>query len=374
MRVLHINSGNELGGGMVHILTLLKNLQLNIDVTLGIFENGELLERAQKSGIPTHHFHQKSRFDVTVLREIKKFVGSNNIDIVHTHGARANFYVSLMKKKLGCPWIVTVHSNPLDDFMHMKILGKLYSQLNIHAIRSADHVIAISGRIKDVLVELGVNPDKIDVILNGIDFDAVPQKRYTRKDFHLEEDDFVIMMAARLEVVKNHAMALEAVAMVLRNYPKVRLLLVGDGSRKEELKEMVKKMGMDDAVRFLGWRNDVAELLPICDLSLLTSVSESFPLVLLESARAKKPFISTDVGDVEKLAGDGEFSKVVPVNDVHSLTEQILEMIRMKEKGELEKMGERLRSFAKDHYSDKIFCKKVMEVYRSLVPSIRREM
>ena len=91
MKVLHVNSGNETGGGMFHILSLLKQLKDKVQTTLVVFHEGELADRARNLGVDVEVFPQRSRLDLSVYRRLKHYIKTQNVDILHSHGARANF-------------------------------------------------------------------------------------------------------------------------------------------------------------------------------------------------------------------------------------------------------------------------------------------
>lgn len=366
MNVLHLNTGNETGGGMFHILSLLKQIKEEVNVTLGVFYEGEMAKRARSIGIRVQLFEQKFRFDLSILKDLISFIDENNIHILHSHGARANFVSLLIKRKITSKWFITVHSNPWDDFQGLA--GKLFIHLNLFSIKKADRILAISERFQKELIEIGVKPEKINTILNGIDFNVEPKERYQRQQFGLKEQDFVIMMIARLEPVKCHEVAFFALRQLLDKSKQFKLILVGSGSRMKELKEKVGELNIDNHVLFLGQRDDIPELLTLTDITILTSKSESFPLVLLESARAKKPFVTTDVGGVENLIPDERYGRIVQVGDYNELAKQIWDLYQLKETNLLLEMGERIYLYASQHFSEQQFAQSVLNVYINHYP------
>src|SRR4051794_11281173 len=91
MKVLHLNAGNETGGGMVHILSLLKELSKEPDhFVLGLFEKHVFYEKSLAAGIHTVVFEQDTRYNFGIIFRVIKYIKHENIDIIHTHGARAN--------------------------------------------------------------------------------------------------------------------------------------------------------------------------------------------------------------------------------------------------------------------------------------------
>lgn len=365
MKVLHLNAGNETGGGMFHILSLLNQLDRESFV-LGVCEEGEMLKRARELGIRTVVFRQSRQLDLRVMKKLRHYIKEENIDIIHTHGPRANVIVHAMKHWLDIPWVVTVHSDPRDDFMGKGLKGNLMRRLQQRTIRSADHCIAISERFKKVLLDFSIPQEKITTILNGLDFDYQMERPYTREELGFQETDFLVVMVARLEPVKQHALAFVAFREVLKKYPKCKLVLVGDGPERNNLVNLASKLHMEEAIYFLGHRNDVDRILPMMDVELLTSKSESFPLVLLEAARAEVPVISTDVGGVKQLVLSEEYGWLVQDLSKNSIAVAIAEAVEWKEEGKLKGVGEALHNHAAANFSIDQFASQVQSVYKKL--------
>ncbi|WP_028784042.1 glycosyltransferase family 4 protein [Thalassobacillus devorans] len=365
MKVLHLNAGNETGGGMFHILSLLNKLDRETFV-LGVFEEGEMIRRARELGIRTVVFRQTRQLDLRVMKKLKHYIKEENIGIVHTHGPRANVLVHAMKHWLDIPWVVTVHSDPRDDFMGKGWKGNVMRQLQQRAIRSADHCIAISERFKKVLLDFSIPGEKITTILNGLDFDDQVERPYTREELGFQEADFLVVMVARLEQVKQHALAFAAFREVHKNCPGCKLVLVGDGPERNNLQKLAKELNIQSAVYFLGHRNDVDRILPMMDVELLTSKSESFPLVLLEAARAEVPVISTDVGGVKRLVPSKKYGWLVQPSSRTSIAEAILEAVEQKKEGQLKHIGAALQKYAAANFSIDQFASQVQSVYKKL--------
>ncbi|WP_099354856.1 glycosyltransferase family 4 protein [Fredinandcohnia onubensis] len=366
MKVLHLNAGAETGGGMVHILSLLN--QFNRDeFTLGVFEKGEMSRRAQELGIDVEFFLQKSRFDLSFFKNLIDYIKRNDIDIVHTHGPRANLYAFILKDFTKCKWVTTIHSDPRDDFLNSGVKGSLFTRLHFLSFKRFDHFFAISNRFKQMLISFGVEAEKITTIYNGIDFTVPTVSAISRRELRLDDNDFVVIMIARLHPVKGHAIAFKAIENIKKEYPFIKLLLVGDGPMKKELENLANYFEIKKNVLFLGHQENIHGLLAVSDVKILTSFSESFPLVILEAARAKIPVISTDVGGVKDLISDSSLGKVIPVDDAESLINALKEYIKLKNKGELKVLGENLNKKASNLYSLENFSDSIYEEYRQIL-------
>lgn len=170
MKVLHINAGLEKGGGRSHIVNLLTEAKRqNVDFELLTLADGPVAKAAKKAKIKTTILGAQSRYDLSVLKRLTRFINEGNFDIVHTHGARANLFVSMIKKQIKAKWIITVHSDPLKDFEGRGMIGNIFTKLNIMALKKADGIFAITQNFSNLLVEkVGIPKTKICVIYNGI--------------------------------------------------------------------------------------------------------------------------------------------------------------------------------------------------------------
>lgn len=366
MKVLHLNAGNETGGGMVHILTLLNGLNHD-EVILGLFEKCQMYHEAKKMGIRVVYFGQKSKYDLSILRRISRFIQSEEIQIVHSHGPRANLFSCLLKVFCkNCKWVTTLHSDPRDDFLGAGLRGRVFTKLHLSCLRSLDHYFAISNRFKDLLIQFGVCQDKITTIYNGINFEIPDYTQVTRQELGLHHDDFVMIMVARLHAVKGHIVAFEAMKKLVKNNPSIKLILVGDGGLSSELKDKAKTMGLEHHILFLGHQDNIHGLFSIADLKLITSYSESFPLVMLEAARAKVPVISTDVGGVKDLISSKELGWVIPTKNPEALVNAIQEAVHLKEESKLQDIGKNLYDKASADYSIDQFSNQIYSTYQLL--------
>lgn len=365
MKILHLNAGNETGGGMHHILGLLKEFNRD-EFVLGVLEKGELLKQAKKWGIQTVYFSNHLKLSIPLMRKIAGFIKKERIRFVHTHGPRANVYAKILKKMASFHWIVTVHSDPAHDFMGKGLYGNFLSHIHLNAIRHADRVIAISEPFRTNLNGAGVENRKIITALNGIDFRKKLDSPHVRDDFGFSNHDFLFLMVARLEPVKGHQIAFEALAQLLAGHANCHLLLAGDGSLTDKLKDAARDLGIENHVHFLGHRQDIDKFYGMADVTMLTSLSESFPLVLLESARAKTPVIASDVGGVAELLCDKSYGWRTSPGNIRELTSAMEEAMVFRDRGMLQSMGEKLKSHASSKFSLEIFAENVYNIYLSM--------
>ncbi|KHF39601.1 glycosyltransferase family 4 protein [Halalkalibacter okhensis] len=366
MKVLHLISGGETGGSKNHLISLLEQFPKG-EIVLGVMQKGQLYEEAVAAGLDVQLFRQNSRYDLSILATISTFIKNENISIMHTHGPRANLLGFFIKKRVRCLWVTTVHSDPRDDFINGGIKGKLFTKLNLTILKKLDFYFAVSNRFKDMLVEFGIDGNKIKAIYNGISFDEPVSNKLDRASIGVEDSDFVIAMVARLHPIKGHTEVLRVVKKLVDQKVPVKLLLIGDGPYKDEVVKKIQEHDLSDSVKLLGFQKDVHAFFQVSNVKLLASYSESFPLVILEAARAKTPVISTDVGGVKDLISDSSLGWVVPVKDEEALFQAILDAYNKFKQGELDRVGTKLYEKASTTYSIDQLYHEVQNQYAELL-------
>jgi glycosyltransferase involved in cell wall biosynthesis len=165
------------------------------------------------------------------------------------------------------------------------------------------------------------------VIPNGIAPPPVPgpaERAAARAELLLPADDFVIGIVARLSPQKAHEVLLSAFARVRKELPNARLVVVGDGDRREALETLAAELGIAEHTIFTGIRNDVAALLPGFDVACLSSVHEGVPIVVIEAMAAALPVVTTDCGSLRDMIDQGEQGYLVPIGDSNTLADRLI--------------------------------------------------
>jgi glycosyltransferase involved in cell wall biosynthesis len=200
--------------------------------------------------------------------------------------------------------------------------------LALAAARRADVVIAVSSASADHLSRLAAIPrSTIEVVPNGIDiarfdrFDLPPRRSELRHRIGISPAERMILVIAALRSGKGHEVLIGAWPHLHQRLPGVRLVFVGGGERQAELEARCRRVGA--AVTFLGWRNDIAELLTASDIVVLPSLSEAYPTVLMEAAAAGRPIVATRVGGVAEIVDHGRTGLLVAPGDAPGLADAI---------------------------------------------------
>lgn len=229
-------------------------------------------------------------------------------DIVHAHSSKAGFLTRLAALVTGRRSRAVFSPHAWSFWSAAGATRRLYLELERAAARWCHAIVAVSVAERDAGLQAGVGkPSQYRVIHNGIDvhrFAAAPAPADGR-----------VLFVGRLAHQKRPDVAIRAFADVLRRHPHARLDLVADGPLREDVEELVAARGLTDAVRFLGGRQNVPELLAQAHCTLLTSDYEGLPLTVLESMAARVPVVATSVGGVPELVVDGQTGLLVPPGD-----------------------------------------------------------
>ncbi|WEV40172.1 glycosyltransferase [Lactobacillus sp. ESL0681] len=363
MRVLHVNAGLESGGGLTHIINLLRQAQKqDQDFTLLCLAEGPVAQAARQAKLNVQVLGINSRYALTSLRQLVNFINEGNYDIVHTHGARANLFLSLIKRRISAVWCVTVHSDPYLDFAGRGILGKLFTKVNLHTLKKADCIFAVTQNFAQLLIKKAQLPAaKIHVIYNGIFFhndDEIPAK--------YDHEHFNIVNVARAEKVKGQELLLKALKQL--DNANVHLYIAGDGSQLASLKELTQKLSLGPQVTFQGFmtQKQLKNLYRRMNLAVLTSYSESFPLVLLEASDNLLPLLSTNVGDIEMMIPDQKHGFVAQIGDVASITAALKAAIATPPK-QLVQIAQTEKKYVASNFSLEKQLTAIMQVYQTLI-------
>jgi glycosyltransferase involved in cell wall biosynthesis len=374
MKVLHLISGGDTGGAKTHIISLIKAIDKLIDAKIICFIEDTFYEDSKAAGINIEVYKQRKRSDMSVVHRLVEEIEKEKYDIVHCHGARANFIAMFLKKKINVPLITTVHSDYKLDFKDNVYKQLVFTTLNTFALKKFKYYIAISDTFKDMLVQRGFKEKSIFTVYNGIEIDQ--EINFTSKEEFLNrykidyKGQTIVGIIARLDQVKDHETFIKAAAIVLEKRKDIIFLIAGDGNDEKRLNSLVENLGLKDYIYFLGFVKDQYSFFNAIDINTLTSLSESFPYAVLEGALMKKTIISTDVGGLSKLIDQDENGYLVKVGDEKDLANKIEKL--STDKNKIKEMGENLFKKVEENYSSHTMAKEHIKIYEKIIDSRRK--
>lgn len=368
MKIVHLIGGGDIGGAKTHILYLLKELSRHLEVKLICLRPGANADEARALGINVTVV--KSGNILADIIKVSNIIKNGGYDIVHSHGAKANIFSLAARHRVGVPTVTTVHSDYRLDYMHSFPKRMTIGLFNSVALRFMHNYIAVSSNFREMLIGRNFNPRGIYVLYNGIDF-STPSVNYSRQNLiskyglNIKDDDIIVGIAARLYPVKSIDTIVRAAELVKDHSRKVKFIIAGDGEDRKQLEALTVSLGLTDTVFFPGWLNDPNELMSSIDISVLTSISESFSYSILEGARFKKATISTNVGGIPDLIDSGINGYLFEPGDYRRFAQMIIELAEDKDKRTA--MGEKLYEKALASFSVESMAKTQMDIYEGIL-------
>jgi glycosyltransferase involved in cell wall biosynthesis len=255
--------------------------------------------------------------------------------MVITNTVKSHFYGSLAARLCGKPLVWRFHDILSPEDFHplliklIVLFGKLFPR----------KVLAVSKMTKDSLIQNGFDEEKVDVIYNGIDVERFggPVSKDMRLQLDPEGRATWVGCIGRIVPQKGQKIFLQSIPLVLKVYPGAFFLIIGDAflkeeEYKEELLEIVRKNGIGEHVKFLGFRKDIRTLIQSLDVVVFPSVApESFGLSIAEAMSLGKAVIASDIGGVGELVETGITGILVKPGDPEELADRIIYLLSHQE-------------------------------------------
>jgi glycosyltransferase involved in cell wall biosynthesis len=367
--VLHLIPSFHQGGSEQQAVQLVKLLQADGTYCVHVAcleKEGVLLDEIETAGftdIP--EFRLNSFYDANTVRQLKrcsKFIRDNKIDIIQTH----DFYTNIFGMTAAMLARVPVRIAAKRETGMRSLVQRFIER---RAFGRAHAVVANAVRVKNYLIESGVQGSKISVVYNCVDLERSSLTETARENIlrelglpTCESMQFVTIVANLRSAVKNHRMFLRAAAKVKREIVNVSFVIAGEGELIDETKAFAADLGLSEQTFFLGRCSNVAELLSISNICCLTSESEGFSNSILEYMAAGKPVVATDVGGAAEAIVENETGFLVASNDDEALADRLIELLTDRDKAE--RMGDNARQVAEAKFSLTARKKKTLKLYR----------
>jgi glycosyltransferase involved in cell wall biosynthesis len=375
IKVLHVHTLPVISGSGINTLLTMTGLDNNkYSVEFACSPGGPLVEEAIQSGVafrPIKHLVQPVSIyhDILGLLELISLLRKHKYDIIHTHNSKAGFIGRLAAKIAGVPVIVhTIHGFSFHEFERPPRRA-LFLFLERFAALFADKLITISGPLKDWGLSLGIGkPWQYVTIYSGIEiskFNVNIDKEGLKRRLGILPGELVIGVVSKLWEGKGHRNILEATKEVLKEFPNLKLLIVGDGYLKPDLEKLIKQLNIEDRVIFTGFRKDIPELTSLFDVAILASFFEGMGRVLLEAMVLEKPVIGTRVGGIVDVVDEGKTGLLVPPNDSAALAVTMTTLLRNQELRV--KMGRAAKQKIDEQFSAQNMVRKIEELYDELI-------
>jgi len=362
LRVMFVTTSMPIGGAETLLVELVRRMDRSrFFPELCCLKSFDSLGEALAKEVPAFTGLLAHKYDVAVLWRLERLMRRRRIDAVVTVGPGDKmFWGRLAARLAGVPVICSaLHSTGLPD--HVEFPNRLLSPLS-------DAFIAVATSHGRYLTDHeGCPAKKVRVIPNGVDLERFHPRwpdRKLQQELNLDSDAPTAGIIAALRPEKNHQLFLYVAALVHVALPNARFFIVGDGPERAKLEALARSLGVAEAVRFLGARRDVPELLSLIDVVMLTSQMEANPLCLLEAMASEKPVVATRVGSVTETVQDGRTGYMVAAGDSQGIAARVLELLHDRQRAS--SMGRAGREAVIAHWS----VDRMVRGYQDLIAEI----
>lgn len=262
---------------------------------------------------------------LSAYKKAKRVIKNRQIDLISSQDP---FFAGLLgwilKIKFRLPLQIQIHTDFLSPYFQKEsIANKIRVKLAKFLVWQADKIRVVSERIKNSLRKIDVEEKKITVMPIYSEINEA-ERKIEKKNRRAK---FIFLTIGRLSREKNIYMQIKAMAEVSKKYFDVELWIIGDGSQKAELKEIARKFGVGQQIKFFGWQKKLEKFYEQADVFLLTSNYEGWGMVVVEAASFGLPIIMTDVGLAGEFIKHNENGIVIPVAAANKLGESMIRLI-----------------------------------------------
>jgi glycosyltransferase involved in cell wall biosynthesis len=283
-------------------------------------------ETLESFGIDISYLH-KSKFDPATLTALLKVIDRQQTDILHLHGYGATTFGRIAGQMRGLPTILHEHANLTATPWFQQIADRLLAP-------ATDLAIAVSKSTAEFVIHARqMPPERVKVVYLGVPLEEFSRTRTVQEIAEARHDlgalpgEFVAGPVTRLHDSKGNSYLVEAAASVLRERPKTRFYLFGEGPLRPELEAQARGLGLGDRFVFGGFTRDVARTVSAFDISVFPSLWEGTPLTVFETLAMGKPIVATDADGLMDVLRHDHDALIVPRRDAAALAGAIVRLI-----------------------------------------------
>jgi glycosyltransferase involved in cell wall biosynthesis len=358
VKVLHVEGGRNLYGGAHQILLLMKGLQARGIQNILVCRVGSALAVAAAPFGEVISLPMAGDLDVGLIHRLYRVIQRVSPDVVHLHSRiGADVMGGIACRLAGVP---VVHSRRVDNPESRLAVALKY--------RLHDRVIAISKAIGEVLLSEGLPRAKLACVPDAIEITPWlehPERSWFEETFSLPGGSVVMGVIAQLIPRKGHHLLIEAMPLILRECPDVRVLFFGRGPLEASLKAMIRDRDLTDRVALGGFRDDLQRILPCLDLVVHPALMEGMGVSLLQASCAGVPIVASRVGGIPEAVQEGVTGYLVPPSDVSALAEAIIELLKSPDRRK--SMGLSGRQWVENCFSEDRMVDGNLAVYQDLL-------
>ncbi|MBM9514557.1 glycosyltransferase [Desulfogranum marinum] len=367
IKVLQLGSPSGLYGAERWILALIKYLDPQKVVSVvGVIkddpkQDAKLCQEAKALGYETIEFEAHGKVNFSIIKQLKKYLVDERIDILHTHFYKTDIVGLLATRGISCKIISTPHGWSKNGDIKLWC----YEMLDRIALPFMDAVAPLSEDLYQPLKKIPGLDKKLHLIINGVDLSEVSVSEVITPDVLAAKNSGKFILGYIGQLIPRKG--LEVLLKALTNVKNIdwELYLVGEGEQREELQKLCQNMGIADSVHFVGFRQDRLEFLRGFDVFVLPSRLEGIPRCLMESMAANVPIIASNIPGCNDLIIHERTGLLFKLDDHADLSSQIEKLVKSEKlRSSLDKAA---FSFVTENYSAAHMAQKYQKCFINLI-------
>lgn len=370
-RLLILTVGFTVGGAEQLILTTAPRLQRDgYEVTVACLKGWGLLgDELEARGVRALALGARRLWDLHAFGRLLSILRRDRIQILRGHLFWANLVARIIGRLASVPVVVTTHH---DTFGWMRWYQRLAERITAPL---SDAVTTCSEEVRrQAIHSFGLRPGVVRTLRNAIEIpDVLPDtaaRERVRRELGASADDLLVGTLGRLvEPKKGLAVFLAAARLLLRELPRVRFAIVGDGPARTDLEERAAREGVSHCTVFPGLRRDVPEIMRALDVFVQPSLWEGFGITLLEAMAVGTPVVASRVGGIPEVVEEGVSGLLVPPGDAPALASACAQILRHRERAA--RMGSAGQDRVRAEFGIERLVREIDDLYKELLDRSR---
>lgn len=316
-RVLLVDLARSYGGAESRVRAQARFMHtLGIACDVAVLAGSSLQHQLETDDLPCVPL-TRGRGNPLLMVELVRMMRAGRYDVVDAHNVQSIFWGMWAAAVARVPCrVATIHSDYAAEYPGAK--GKLYAGVLRLTQPVTRHTITVTEQLHEQAAGRGAPATHIPNAVPVPPEAQIGRSYAFDQEWGFAQDDFVVGIVGRLVPVKGHRTLIDALAL-LNDLPHVKLIVVGAGKLEDDLRGHVQQHNLTERVRFLGFRDDVPQIMQAIDCLCVPSLSEALPYVVLEAASFARPLVATNVGGLQTLLTDQETALLVPSADAPAL-------------------------------------------------------
>lgn len=340
MKILHLIYSEQVAGAEKYLLDLLPGLKdegiechlVCVTPARDAHKFTSLCEELNSKGVKAVLLNGTIKNFLSIARSISNYLSDNKIKYLHAHLFKSDLLAVMVKKLFNRKIILLSTRHGYEEKYcsnyhryNGRINYNLYYFISKYLLANIDKQVAVSKAMSDLYYQLKLTPARLKFIHHGINIKTL-QETDDKAQYRFGNQQLIIL--GRIEEVKGHTYLFNALPEVIKVFPEVRLLVIGNGTQQQVLQQKAASSGIEKNILFLGFQQNPYPFMANSDMLVSPSLYESFGLVFIEAFAMQLPVIAFDAPAANEIISNGETGLLVPVYNSSKLAEKIIFLLQ----------------------------------------------